>query len=240
VSGSSRLGRDSLAVAVIDAGGYSYNSGFRVSLEYADGRVQRPDGSIQDGISLVLDAEAIGITPDFALTPQLAGLFRSNKSLLDEALPATEAKLAAHRQFFAKEAAWKLDALSYSFLIDVYGNDTLDTKALEEALARERDVHVRKMAEHHPGAFQSLRERMEAVNRETLCQWWYCAWDDIWRRNHNTITQLEACAVDFSPVYRTSICYRPMQRTQLEAFLKERGLWPAPGQKGFFNPGTLK
>ena len=240
MSAASRLGCGNCGATAIDIRGFSYNSGFRVSLAYADGRVQRPDGSIKDGISLVLDAEALGVTPDFALTPLLANLFRSNKSLLDEAVPAIEAKLLAHRTFFAKEAAWKLHALSYSFLIDVYGNDSLDPKAVKEALARERDVHVRKMAEHHPGAFRSLRERMEAVNRETLCQWWYCAWDDIWRRNHNTITQLEACAVDFSPVYRTSICYRPMQRRQLEDFLKERGLWPAPGKKGFFNSGTLK
>lgn len=174
------------------------------------------------------------------MSPALATFFRNNRDLLDVGIPEVEKRLSQHRHFFAEEAAWKRHVLSYSFLVDVYGNDRLDSKSLEEALDREADERTRMMVVNHRGAITFLRERMDGVNRDVVTQWWYCAWDDIWRRNHRTISQLEQHEEDFSPAYRTSICYTPMTRAKLREFLDQRGLWPKARKKGFFNDGVLK
>ena len=202
--------------------------------------MQRADGSIQDNIPRACSALQIGLTSDYVLSPGLATLFKNNKDLLDEKIPRMEAKLAAHRHFFAREAAWKRHVLTYRFLIDIYGNDQLDNKILEEALQNEQDEHVRMMVQNHRGAITFLRERMNGTSRDVVTQWWYVLWDDIWRRNHNSVGQLAKHEEDFSPAYRTSICYTPMSRAKLREFLDQRGLWPKPRKKGFFNNGVLK
>lgn len=202
--------------------------------------MQRADGSLQDNISRASSAAQIGLGLDYVLSPSLAIFFKNNKDLLDENIPRIEAKLAAHRHFFAREAAWKRHVLSYRFLIDVYGNDQLDSKILEEALHNEQDEQVRRMVHNHRGTITFLRERMNGTSRDVVTQWWYVLWDDVWRRNHNSVGQLAKHEEDFSPAYRTSICYTPMSRAKLREFLDQRGLWPKPRKKGFFNDGVLK
>lgn len=202
--------------------------------------MQRADGSLEVNIARICDGTHIGLGADFALSPILATFFRYNKDLLDQNMPVVDAKLQAHREFFAHEAAWKRYVLSYRSLIDVYGNDQLDSKKLEESLEQEEDERTRLLVNNHRGAIAFLRERMEASNRDVVTQHWYILWDDIWRRNHNSIAQMAKHEEDFSPAYRTSICYGPMKRADLQKFLDQRGLWPKSRKKGFFNNGVLK
>ncbi len=64
--------------------------------------------------------------------------------------------------------------------------------------------------------------------------------DDLWRRNHDTISGLELHAVDFNPYYPTSIAYTPLPRAALETFLTQRGLLSkSPRWGDFFHPGFL-
>jgi hypothetical protein len=200
----------------------------------------RPDGTRKQGIRLRLPGHEFGIAPDFQLTNTLAKFFQLNRSALEIAQEQIKDTLEAHRAHFANEAALKVDTLSYNFLVDVYGNDMLDDNALSIALADESALSVRGMLANHPAGLHYMQERMRAVNRERLCQWWYVLMDDIWRRNHETIAELDQHPSDFSPAYRSSICYRPMPRLGFQDFLNERGLWKDNGRKGFFTHGVLK
>jgi hypothetical protein len=64
--------------------------------------------------------------------------------------------------------------------------------------------------------------------------------DDLWRRNHDTISGLEKHASDFNPHYPTSIAYSPLPRAVLESFLAQRGLYHVKVKRGdFFHSGFL-
>lgn len=205
-----------------------------------DGRARRTDGTQEDGIVHTLSAEELGIGPSFELSSRLASFLRDNRHLVEQASPSVRRKLHEHRQFFARDALLKEATLSYAFLVDVYGADGLDDKTLEAALEGEQDAKVRSLPSRHSGSLAFMQERLRVVNRDLACQWWYVIWDDMWRRNADTVPQLRQNEQDFSPIYRTSICYRPMGRKSLQEFLDHRGLWSRDGKKGFFNHGVLK
>lgn len=218
----------------------SYNSGFKVYLEYHDGRCLKADGTYKNGIYLCLDGEALGIASNFALSNTLARFLQLNRHIIEQNMRKIEAKLAAHRDFFREEIEEKRRTLSYAFLIDVYGNEHFDKASLAAALEKEQHARTRAILDDHSAAICFLEERMQAANRDVVCQWWYLLWDDIYRRNCNSIPQLQKYGQDFSPKYRSSICYRPVTRHKLESFLNERGLWIKEGTKGFFTHGILK
>lgn len=60
-----------------------------------------------------------------------------------------------------------------------------------------------------------------------------------YRRNAADVPALSNRPEDFSPHYRTSICYRPMSRAKLESFLIERQLAPVDGRGGWLHSGLL-
>ena len=187
-----------------------------------------------------MDGDTLGIASNFALSNTLARFLQLNRHIIEQNLPKIEAKLAAHRDFFREEMEEKGQKLSYAFLVDVYGNEHFDKTSLEAALAMEQDLKTRAILDDHAAAICFLEERMQAANRDTLCQWWYLLWDDIYRKNCSTIQQLQKYEVDFSPKYRSSICYKPLSRRKLESFLNVRGLWIKEGKQGFFTHGILK
>lgn len=218
----------------------SYNSGFKVSLEYHDGRHLKSDGSYKTGVYHSMTAESLGIASNFALSNTLARFLQLNRHIIDQNITKIEERLAMHRDYFKEEIEEKQRILSYAFLTDVYGNEHLDRYSLENALAKEQDDKTRLMLDDHTGTVTFLEERMQAANRDVVSQWWYLLWDDIYRRNCNSITQLAKYEIDFSPKYRSSICYKPIPRQELEGFLKARELWINDGTKGFFTHGILK
>lgn len=189
---------------------------------------------------LSLDGEALGIASNFALSNTLARFLQLNRDIIEQNMPKIEARLAAHRDFFREEIENKRKTLSYSFLIDVYGNEHFDRSSLATALEKEQNERTRSILDNHAAAICFLEERMQAANRDILCQWWYLLWDDIYRRNCNSIPQLQKYEMDFSPKYRSSICYKPITRSKLEMFLRKCELWIKEGTKGFFTHGILK
>lgn len=208
-------------------------------MEYRDGRQLTREGKERNGISFTANARTLGITPSYQLTPELARLFQLNRVLLHDELTDIKSRLDAHQAYFAEEAWHKQSVLSYNFLVSVYGNDALDKETLDNALQSEYETSVRQLADRNSGAIDYTLLRMQAVQRDFLCQWWYLAWDDLWRRNYQAISAMVKHEADFSPHYRTSICYRPMTRASLEDFLAQRGLW-GRSQRRFFNNGVLK
>jgi hypothetical protein len=88
--------------------------------------------------------------------------------------------------------------------------------------------------------FEAAYERLAAVSTSEAATWWYIFWDDLWRRNHDTISALQLHAPDFDSHYPTSIAYTPLPRSALEAFLAQRGLLSkVPRWGSFFHSGFL-
>ncbi|GAA5904568.1 hypothetical protein JCM6882_004910 [Rhodosporidiobolus microsporus] len=215
--------------------GMNCSSGFDVKLEYGDGVGPDRDGRPTKHQQLVLPGSDFGIFDDFSLNQPLATLFRRNRLIIDKRLPDVEAKLQEHRDFFRLEAEKKHRTLSHSFLLSVFAEDRLSTVELDYLLrVTEHDSKVRTMARRYKALFERLEQRMDAVKANDVRGWWYLVWDDLFRRNADVLKKKPE---DFSPHYRSSICYNPMTRSALEAFLHQRGF--TTSRPSFFHPGFL-
>ncbi|BGP51645.1 hypothetical protein JCM10450v2_007595 [Rhodotorula kratochvilovae] len=214
--------------------GYNCSSGFDVALEYADGEGPGGDGRMQRGQRLVLAGADFGVHDDFQLTPALATLLRRNRVLVEQRLSAVERSHLQHRDFFRHEADLKHRVLSHSFLLAVFAEDRLSAHELDLVLREsEHNPKVQSLVQTHKASIKRFEERMDAVTGDAVRGWWYLFFDDLWRRNHDVGLQEEA----FSPHYSSSICYHPMSRPDLEAFLHARGF--STGRTGYFHTGFL-
>ncbi|KAG0376990.1 hypothetical protein BGX24_006884 [Mortierella sp. AD032] len=218
--------------------GHNMNPGFSVTITYSDGEIQDPEGSSQLFHETTIGHEVIGITRDFQVTPALARLLRDNHALISRGVRKVKKVMQAYQNHYRNEALRKDATLSYAFFINVYDNPNLKQKELEPLLrATEENLKVVEPSRQVSTAIQYLYERMGAVNRTRCHQWWYLFWDDLYRKNHEEIPQLTP--KEFSPAFPGSICYRPMARPDLEAFLEKQGCWLKNGRAGFMTVGVL-
>ncbi|PRQ70885.1 hypothetical protein AAT19DRAFT_11042 [Rhodotorula toruloides] len=213
--------------------GYNFSSGFDVSLEYRDGEGVDGRGRLRTGQRLMLSGPQFGVLPDFSLTQDLAKLFRLNRHLIDERLPDVERRMRQHREFFRREADLKSSVLSRGFLLSICGDDCLSTDDINQHLrTTEKNPNIQQMVLLHEATFVRLEERMSTVTSSAVRAWWFLLFDDLWRRNPGLPA---AC---FSPHYSSSICYNPMSRAKLEAFLRERG-FSTTSRYAYFHAGFL-
>jgi len=130
--------------------------------------------------------------------------------------------------------------LTYRFLTYVYDQPRDPTGLAKSSIEFERDLRVRQLMVGSEAVFETAYERLAAVSTSQVATWWYIFWDDLWRRNHDTISALELHAPDFDSHYPTSIAYTPLPRPALEAFLTQRGLLSkVPRRSDFFHSGFL-
>ncbi|KAH8913761.1 hypothetical protein BT69DRAFT_1306207 [Atractiella rhizophila] len=220
--------------------GYNFCSGFSVTIDYRDGQGRSPDGGLQQGKELKLDAPGLGISDDFSVSPTLAKLLQENKEAIDQGLGALQNILFEHRKYFHDLATWKRRVLSYYFLMDISANAGLSPAQIRQVVERnEQATKTRNLPSWYYGSMAVLQERLSAVNRLTISQFWYILWDDLWRRNGNDVPSIGKHPSQFSPYYRSSICYHPLSRPDLEAFLRNLGLWINDGRCGYFTTGFL-
>lgn len=188
--------------------GLDIGSGFNVEMEYSE--------------SVKVSGEAIGLTEDFDLTPDLARFLELNQDQIHLRTQAMEEKMFNYRRFHRRECQWKERALSYRFLIRVYDHPCRDPCGEIEP---ERDPRVRQVMRDNGPVFADTFVRYQYTAQNEATTWWYIVWDDFWRRNHDTISALSKHAPDFDPHYPTSIAYNPLPRAALENFLTQRGLF---------------
>lgn len=169
-----------------------------------------------------------------------------------------EALISSYRRHHQVECHRKTQVLSYQFLPNVYDHPRSTTRLARSAFEFERDLRVRQLLVGSDEIFESAYARLSAVSTTETATWWYIFWviilhvphvavithyllqDDLWRRNHDTISNLRLHEVDFNPYYPTSIAYTPLPRTILESFLIQRGLLSTPSKRGdFFHRGFL-
>ncbi|KAH8120174.1 hypothetical protein DFH11DRAFT_1558766 [Phellopilus nigrolimitatus] len=205
---------------------FNLGSGFEIELAYAkDVRVSK---------------DIIGLNDDWDLSPILARFLAQNQALISERLSLIEQVMQNFRKHHWRECIWKADVLSYHFLTTVYDMpQKLDT-LLRYLTEQENDLRVRQLAITCEAAFISGYERFEMVTSSSVTTWWYILWDDLWRRNYDTIRGLSLHKQDFDPHYPTSIAYRPLPRPALELFLSQRGLFKSKATpNSFFHCGFL-
>ncbi|CAG8610899.1 10825_t:CDS:2, partial [Dentiscutata heterogama] len=220
--------------------GHNMNSGFEITITYSD-RIKsgstsstRSDSStLSEGApfhEITVGHNIIGITADFQMTPQLERLFTDNYETLSKGLDLVQAIMQQYRDHYKDEAVKKMETLTYGFYINVYDNPSIPLESLPALLmATETNEKVRSIPETEYSSLIYLYERMRIINLSRVHQWWYLFWEDLWRKNHKEIEDLKKYPQDFSPAYRTSLCYRPMIRLELEEFLQKRGLWKNEG-----------
>ncbi|CAG8632361.1 6161_t:CDS:2, partial [Acaulospora colombiana] len=220
---------------------YNMNPGFDVTITYtAASKWNSPQDSSKPTHERVVSHDVIGITTDFQMTPQLEKLFTDNYDLLSVGLNEIQNLMEEYREYYRDEAKVKERTLSYGFFINVYDNPSIPLESLPALLVNtEENSIVQAIPETDYPSLIYLYERMRAVNLSRVHQWWYLFWEDLWRKNHKEIPELNKHPQDFSPAYRTSVCYRPMVRLELEEFLEKRGCWKNEGKKGFLNSGVL-
>ncbi|RKP11495.1 hypothetical protein BJ684DRAFT_21931, partial [Piptocephalis cylindrospora] len=78
---------------------------------------------------------------------------------------------------------------------------------------------MQNLVRHRPWETEALFGRMEWIRTSALHRTWYVVWDEVWRYNWSDIPSLRRYPQHFSPYYPTSLCYRPMSRRRLEAYL---------------------
>ncbi|KAG7099182.1 hypothetical protein E1B28_001051 [Marasmius oreades] len=206
--------------------GVQLGSGFTVKLKYPRG--------------IILDGEAIGLTDDFDLTTLLARFLTSNHPLIHTRLRHLESVLSDYRHHHRKECQYKAQVLSYKFLSHVYDLPRDPTVMVGSSIDYERDPRVRQLIAGSEAIFDTAYMRFLSVSRSEAATWWYVFWDDLWRRNWDTIAGLQLHATDFNPHYPTSIAYMPLPRPALESFLAQRNLFSKKPRWGdFFHPGFL-
>ncbi|KAJ7487562.1 hypothetical protein B0H11DRAFT_2013877 [Mycena galericulata] len=202
--------------------GLQLGSGFAIELNYAK--------------DVKVDGDIIGLNDDYDLTPDLARFIALNQDLIPKKLEYIEETLSGYRRHHRKECRWKLHVLTYRFLTHVYDRPRDSIGLAESSIQHERDLRVRQLMIGNEAVFRTAYERLQGVSTSPTATWWYLFWDDLWRRNHDTIRGLSLHASDFDPHYPTSIAYRPLPRAALESFLTQRGLF---SKQQFIHSGFL-
>lgn len=169
------------------------------------------------------------------MTAGLFRLFSHHKHELEARMLHVETLLERRRAHFAAEGRRKEAALAPSFLMSVYCQPGLTAGAVDKVLRdTEGDNKVTSLARRYAASMELLQVRMDWLGQSSVHAWWALLWDDVWRRNQE-VAELAAQPAAFSPHYRSSVCYRPMSRPRLEAFLQECGF----GVRGWFHCGWL-
>ncbi|KAM6498075.1 hypothetical protein JOM56_006023 [Amanita muscaria] len=202
--------------------GLQLGSGFTVQLKYSkDVRVS---------------GDVIGLDDDLDLTTPLAKFFELNQHLISSNIQRIEKALSDYRRYQRRECEQKRQVLSYRFLSFVYDQPRDLSRHGTSCIEYEQDVRVRRLMADSENILNAAHDRFVYVTRNEVLTWWYILWDDVWRRNHDTIAALERYATDFNPHYPSSIAYTPLPRPVLEGFLTQRGL---QSRCDFFHAGLL-
>jgi len=218
---------------------HNMNPGFKVTISYMN-QCYETNSISQPLHERIIGHDVLGITDDFQMTYQLQKLFSDNQKVVQKSLVQVQKVMDEYRQYYRDEARWKEEVLSYGFFVNIYDNPSVPLEALPALLiTTEENKLVQAIPESEYPSLIYLYERMRVINSSRVHQWWYLFWEDLWRKNHKEMSNLAKQPQYFSPAYRTSLCYRPMTRVELEEFLEKCGCWKNNGKGGFLHSGVL-
>ncbi|KAJ3437135.1 g protein-coupled receptor-related [Anaeramoeba flamelloides] len=201
------------------------SAGFKVSIHYKDGEGTYQGKTFRNETATI-GHSTIGILDDFVLTDELKRLLQhdENARLIEENLPTVKEEYQSYRDGLLEQRLSQTEILSWGFWFFVYNNDCLQRDYLEDYLVNfEIDEHVSQIPEEHENGLNYIYGKLQFYDSHPACSYWYCFWDDLWSHNH-WMKKFKGHEEFLSPRYPTCICYRPLNKEDLEDELKEHGL----------------
>jgi hypothetical protein len=219
-----------------DYGDNKFEQGFNVSMFYDDGVGKGSDGNTYKG-SYTFGPDAMGVNDTFDRTTRFNELCNnsSNKQFMDQGIQAYLQELTLFKGKLKSERVMTQWALGWGFWYWVYNNDVISREQLNTYfLAAEQNPAVKNLPNTHAVELDCLFNLLGFFNISPVFATWYTYWDDIWRHNQD-IAGIKKNEASFSSLSPTSICFRPMPKEGLVAFLKALGNPLGKGQEKYIN-----
>ena len=207
-----------------DFGDSKFEQGFNATMHYTDGVGIGSDGSHHSG-AYTFGAKDMGINDTFDRTPRFIELCNNgnNKQYMEQGIQAYLQERDQFKKKLKHERVMTQWSLGWGFWYWIYNNDVIQRQNLNAYFqTAEQNPAVRSIPTRHAAGLDCLFNLVRFFNTSPLFAIWYTYWDDIWRHNQDVagIKKNEDAFSNHSP---TSICFKPMQREALDAFLKELG-----------------
>jgi len=204
------------------------SAGFEFEMTYRDGYgvTIEADGGEWHNEVMVKGPEHIGLGSSFDDTEKVTELFDLNKPLWEQGQLGNYSQLLMeYRNQMNDERTVQASLLSNSFWPNIYNNYDITTKEILPLL--NENPTLNKYVQMAPEAWKYVWARMDFVSSHPSLLYWFVFWDDFWEENHE-MKVMQDKIEDFGPNNPNSIMYRPIKRTELEAFLIEHELMSPP------------
>ncbi|KAJ6226876.1 g protein-coupled receptor-related [Anaeramoeba flamelloides] len=199
--------------------------GFHCAITYKDGEGTYQGKTYSRETTTIGNAE-IGITPSFYMSDKLKRLIENedNFNLIQQNLPNYLEELQAYRDELIYKRLRKQETLSWGFWYFVFNNDRIPRQYLEKYLEDfEVNEHLLTIIEDHREGLDYIYGKLRFYDSHPACSYWYCFWDDLWSNNY-MMKRFKSNEQLFSPRFSSCLCYRPMNRVDLEQILDEHNL----------------
>jgi len=205
------------------------SAGFKVGMGYSDGTgsARLPNtGKIHRFTNMIakMGPDHIGLFSTMEETSKLRQIFESRQDVLNKELQLLQQRHNAYRTSLISSLDASNSILGNGFWYFVYNNHNLPRESLEKYLElNENNLFLKSLVNDNSVALDFVYKRMNYVKLHPAITLWYTFWDDFYHQNGD-ITVVQSHYEDFDPRNGYSICYRYMEREDLEEWLGERGL----------------
>jgi hypothetical protein len=125
---------------------------------------------------ITASGDAIGLTDDYELSPQLARFLAINETIVDPLVSQLEHALVRYREKHWKECQAKMETMSYRFLSFVYDRPLHPAGLAESSIEYERNLILRQLMVGSEDIFKLSYDRLAAVTGSKIATWWYIFW----------------------------------------------------------------
>lgn len=129
-------------------------------------------------------------------------------------------------------ASYGVVQLSPAFWFKIYNKPTITYDACVRYLTKEEtNSDLTQVPAAHAASLKFLFAKKEFTQRHPACAFWWVFWDDLYNSNL-AIGKIARNGELLDSSKPSAIAFKPMQREQLEAVLKEAGLYGTKGWCG--------
>lgn len=204
-----------------------WEQGFNVTIAYSDGEGIGSDGKTYGPDSFTFPGSSIGVTSAFNGNNEKFGRLMGNAANAQKANAGMQQYLQdlnRYRQNLANERLMTSWSLNWGFWYWVYNNDVITHQALLSYFRgpAEQNPAVKKIPQRHEKDLQMVFSMMNFYNTSPIFGFWYTFWSDIWIHNQ----EVQGIADNpelFDKSHSTSLCFRPMERAELDKILEDKG-----------------
>jgi hypothetical protein len=186
----------------------------------------------------VMNEDHIGINNQFTMTASLNQIFSNGKDIINQYIPPLLNEIREYRDNLAIKSKKSNEILSDGFWYYVFNNHKITRVNLKFYLENEeKNPVLNNFFSEHEAGLDFLYLRVAFVNMNKFAKQWFVFWDDFYAQNKD-MSVVEPLADKFNPSLSTALCYHPMERKDLEVYLKSLGLWET-SSKIYFNDSIM-